>query len=121
MFYLRDLNSFSRFKVNKSDTTRVDLIVANDQHLYLKACDYKERQKWLVALASQKATYPNSNVALNSNSSISNLKISNNSNESNLINANNVEDKTNKISPVQQHLSRIFLLLLFIYRLIIII
>jgi hypothetical protein len=46
--------------VNKSDSTRVDLIVANDQHLYLKATDYKERQKWLVALASQKATYPSS-------------------------------------------------------------
>jgi hypothetical protein len=37
----------------------VDLIVANDQHLYLKACDYRERQKWLIALASQKACYPN--------------------------------------------------------------
>ena len=44
-----------------------DLIVANDQHLYLKACDYKERQKWLVALASQKASYPGSSVILNNN------------------------------------------------------
>ncbi len=42
--------------MSKTDNTRIDLIVANDQHLYLKACDYKERQKWLVALASQKAT-----------------------------------------------------------------
>ena len=38
----------------------MDLIVANDQHLYLKACDYRERQKWLVAIATQKASYPNS-------------------------------------------------------------
>ena len=44
--------------VNKQDNTRIDLIIADDQHLYLKACDYRERQKWLVALASQKATYP---------------------------------------------------------------
>jgi len=45
--------------VSRTDNTRVDLIVANDQHLYLKACDYRERQKWLIALASQKACYPN--------------------------------------------------------------
>ena len=36
--------------------------MANEQHLYLKACDYKERQKWLVALASQKATSSAKNV-----------------------------------------------------------
>lgn len=54
--------------VNKNDNTRVDLIVANDQHLYLKACDYKERQKWLVALASQKASYPGNSVMLNKTS-----------------------------------------------------
>ena len=48
--------------VSKNDNTRVDLIVANDQHLYLKACDYKERQKWLVALASQKATHSSKTV-----------------------------------------------------------
>jgi hypothetical protein len=46
--------------VNRTDSTRMDLIVANDQHLYLKACDYRERQKWLVAIATQKASYPNS-------------------------------------------------------------
>lgn len=49
--------------MSKNDNTRVDLIVANDQHLYLKACDYKERQKWLVALASQKATHSSKSVA----------------------------------------------------------
>lgn len=49
--------------VSKHDNTRVDLIVANDQHLYLKACDYKERQKWLVALASQKATHSSKSVS----------------------------------------------------------
>ncbi len=41
------------------------MIVANEQHLYLKACDYKERQKWLVALASQKATSSAKNVVTN--------------------------------------------------------
>jgi hypothetical protein len=45
--------------VNKTDSTRMDLIIANDQYLYLKACDYRERQKWLINLASQKAKYPN--------------------------------------------------------------
>ena len=47
--------------VNKNDPTRVDLIIPNEQYLYLKALDYKERQKWLVALASQKATSTNLN------------------------------------------------------------
>jgi hypothetical protein len=48
--------------VNKNDNTRVDLILTNDLHLYLKASDYKERQKWLVALATQKAAYPSNNL-----------------------------------------------------------
>ena len=50
--------------MNKNDNTRVDLIIANDQHLYLKAVDYKERQKWLVALATQKSLFPSANVSL---------------------------------------------------------
>ncbi|CAF0867224.1 unnamed protein product [Brachionus calyciflorus] len=54
--------------VNKSDKTRVDLILPNEHNLFLRASDYKERQKWLVALASQKATYP-SNFFQNTNSS----------------------------------------------------
>ena len=52
--------------VNKNDSTRVDLIIPNEQYLYLKALDYKERQKWLVALASQKATTTNLNNIVNS-------------------------------------------------------
>lgn len=44
--------------MSKNDNTRVDLILPNENNLYLKANDYKERQKWLVALASQKANYP---------------------------------------------------------------
>jgi hypothetical protein len=51
--------------VNKGDPTRVDLIIPNEQYLYLKALDYKERQKWLVALASQKASSANLNNFLN--------------------------------------------------------
>ncbi len=46
--------------MSRIDGSRMDLIVPNDQHLYLKACDYRERQKWLVTLATQKANYPNS-------------------------------------------------------------
>ena len=45
--------------VNRSDSSRLDLIIPNEQYLYLKALDYKERQKWLVALASQKAMSTN--------------------------------------------------------------
>ena len=41
----------------------MDLIIANDQHLYLRASDYKDRQKWLVAFATQKATFPTTNLA----------------------------------------------------------
>lgn len=58
--------------VNKSDPTRVDLIIPNEQYLYLRALDYKERQKWLVALASQKATTGNlSNIVKHGASSSS--------------------------------------------------
>lgn len=56
--------------VSKNDNTRLDLIVANDQHLYLKACDYKERQKWLVALASQKATHSTKQVPTTSSNAL---------------------------------------------------
>jgi hypothetical protein len=66
--------------VNKSDNTRVDLIVANDQHLYLKASDYKERQKWLVALASQKAIYPSSTINAAANSTAAAAAINNSNN-----------------------------------------
>lgn len=94
--------------VNKNDNTRVDLIVANDQHLYLKACDYKERQKWLVALASQKASYPGSSVILNNN----NLKsgILQTSGLNSLVDQNSSistsgDENKNKISLAQQHLT----------------
>jgi hypothetical protein len=50
--------------LNKSDDTRLDLIIENDQHLYLKMKDYRERQKWLVALVSQKASHPSINLNL---------------------------------------------------------
>jgi len=61
--------------VNKNDNTRVDLIIANDQHLYLKATDYKERQKWLVALATQKSLFPSANVSLTPTSTHQNNQI----------------------------------------------
>jgi len=55
--------------INKSDDTRLDLIIANDQHLYLKMKDYRERQKWLVALVSQKASHPSINLNLSQSTS----------------------------------------------------
>lgn len=61
--------------MNKNDNTRVDLIIANDQHLYLKATDYKERQKWLVALATQKSLFPSANVSLTPTSTHQNNQI----------------------------------------------
>lgn len=57
-----NFNYWDFFQVNKSDSSRVDLILPNEQYLYLKAADIKERQKWLVALASQKATFPLNNL-----------------------------------------------------------
>ena len=45
--------------VNPSDPTRLDLNVSNEQYLYLRANNEKERQQWLVALGSAKAGMAN--------------------------------------------------------------
>jgi hypothetical protein len=45
--------------VSSSDSTRLDLNVSNEQHLYLKANSEKERQQWLVSLGSAKAGLAN--------------------------------------------------------------
>ena len=45
--------------VNPNDVTRLDLNVSNEQYLYLRANNEKERQKWLVALGSAKAGMAN--------------------------------------------------------------
>ena len=45
--------------VNPNDNTRLDLNVSNEQYLYLKANNEKERQQWLVALGSAKAGLAN--------------------------------------------------------------
>lgn len=37
------------------DTTRMDLVIPGEQHLYLRAATSQERQLWLVALGSAKA------------------------------------------------------------------
>jgi hypothetical protein len=93
--------------VNKSDNTRVDLIILNDQHLYIKAADYKERQKWLVALASQKATISGPTVTNSGTLSYLNKSRSNNNSNS---------DHTGEItnSPTQ-HLSKFILVLIFYF------
>lgn len=41
--------------VNPLDTTRLDLVIPGEQHLYLRAATSQERQQWLVALGSAKA------------------------------------------------------------------
>nr|CAD7574429.1 unnamed protein product [Timema californicum] len=41
--------------VNPVDTTRMDLVIPGEQHIYLRAATSQERQQWLVALGSAKA------------------------------------------------------------------
>lgn len=43
------------FSVNSVDSTRMDLVIPGEQHMYLKAATSQERQQWLVALGSAKA------------------------------------------------------------------
>ena len=45
--------------VNDKDITRFDLNVSNEQYIYMKANSEKERQQWLVALGSAKASLAN--------------------------------------------------------------
>ncbi|XP_041374810.1 pleckstrin homology domain-containing family A member 8-like [Gigantopelta aegis] len=42
--------------VHPTDRARLDLIIPGEQHYYVKAATAKERQEWLVALGSAKAT-----------------------------------------------------------------
>ncbi|XP_060603285.1 pleckstrin homology domain-containing family A member 8-like isoform X2 [Ruditapes philippinarum] len=42
--------------VHASDNTRLDLIIPGEQHFYVKASNAQDRQEWLVALGSAKAT-----------------------------------------------------------------
>ncbi|XP_025082717.1 pleckstrin homology domain-containing family A member 8-like isoform X1 [Pomacea canaliculata] len=44
-------------KVHPTDNTRLDLIIPGEQHYYVKAAQPQERQSWLIALGSAKATY----------------------------------------------------------------
>jgi len=41
--------------VSGVDSTRMDLVIPGEQHIYLKAANAQERQQWLVALGSAKA------------------------------------------------------------------
>merc|ERR1712141_431287 len=45
--------------VNDKDITRFDLNVSNEQYIYMRANSEKERQQWLVALGSSKASLAN--------------------------------------------------------------
>lgn len=42
--------------VNPADNTRLDLVIPSEQHFYLKAATPQERQQWLVALGTAKAS-----------------------------------------------------------------
>lgn len=44
------------FSVNPIDNTRLDLVIPGEQHLYLRAATSLERQEWLVALGTAKAS-----------------------------------------------------------------
>ena len=44
------------FAVHGTDHSRLDLIVPGEQHFYIKASNPQERQEWLVALGSTKAS-----------------------------------------------------------------
>lgn len=41
--------------MNPVDSTRMDLVIPGEQHIYLRAANAQERQKWLVVLGSTKA------------------------------------------------------------------
>lgn len=41
--------------VHQIDTTRMDLVIPGEQHLYVRAATSQERQQWLVALGTAKA------------------------------------------------------------------
>lgn len=43
------------FLVHQIDSTRMDLVIPGEQHLYLRAATSQERQQWLVALGTAKA------------------------------------------------------------------
>lgn len=45
--------------VSQIDSTRMDLVIPGEQHMYLKAATSKDRQQWLVALGSAKACVRN--------------------------------------------------------------
>ncbi|KAI8435157.1 hypothetical protein MSG28_003529 [Choristoneura fumiferana] len=47
--------SVCQINVNHIDSTRMDLVIPGQQHMYLRAPSPQDRQKWLVALGSAKA------------------------------------------------------------------
>ncbi|KAB0795438.1 hypothetical protein PPYR_12277 [Photinus pyralis] len=67
--------------VHTIDTTRLDLDIPGEQHLYLKAATPQERQGWLIALGTAKACVSNrsrkdtsDNIFYNSESEVDTLK-----------------------------------------------
>lgn len=49
------MSKINLFSVNPVDSTRMDLVIPGEQHIYLRAATSQERQQWLVALGSAKA------------------------------------------------------------------
>ncbi|KAF5303487.1 hypothetical protein FQA39_LY09950 [Lamprigera yunnana] len=72
---------WSHVSVHSIDSTRLDLDIPGEQHLYLKAATPQERQGWLVALGTAKACVSNRNrkdtnetVSYNSESGVHTLR-----------------------------------------------
>lgn len=61
--------------VHHSDSRRLDLVIPSEQHFYLRATSSSERQKWLVALGSAKATSSANQNKSPSDKGVDNLKL----------------------------------------------
>ncbi|XP_005100346.1 pleckstrin homology domain-containing family A member 8 [Aplysia californica] len=49
--------------VHPADMTRLDLIIPGEQHYYVKASTPQDRQSWLIALGSSKASFSETSAA----------------------------------------------------------
>jgi hypothetical protein len=49
------MSKMNLLSANPVDSTRMDLVIPGEQHIYLRAATCQERQQWIVALGSAKA------------------------------------------------------------------
>ena len=64
-----------KFSAYPSDNSRFDVVVKDEQRWYLKTSNKAERQTWLIALGSSKATTANENCSAEPGSKISHKRI----------------------------------------------